>query len=148
MSFDAQSFLDSAVTASNDTKIIPCPVGEYQGLIEKIAPRQWQSKDGTQTGIAVDIFWSIEDQSVKSALGRDSVIVKQGLMLDTTPTGSLDTSTGKNVGLGRLREAVGKNTPGDAFAFNMLPGLMAKVNVTHRVVGEDIYAEVKGVAKL
>ena len=41
MSFDAQSFLSAAITSSNDTKVIPCPVGDYMGVIEKIQPRQW-----------------------------------------------------------------------------------------------------------
>lgn len=149
MSFDPQSFLDASITGALDTKIIPCPAGEYQAFITKIAPRQWQSKDGTQTGIALDVFWSIEDEGIKAQLDRKEVIVKQGLMLDMLPDGSaLDVSSGKNVGLGRLREAVGKNSPGEVFSFQMLPGLGAKVSVTHRVSGEDTFAEVRGVAKL
>lgn len=148
MSFDAQSFLDSAYSESNDTSIAPVPVGEYMGIIEKITPRQWQSKDGTQTGIAIDITWMIEDDSVKQLLGRDKVTCRQSIMLDTTAQGTLDMSRGHNVGLGRLREAVGKNSPGEAFAFSMLPGLSAKIHVTHRVNNEDIFAEVKMVSKL
>lgn len=148
MSFDPQSFIDSTITESNDTKIVPVPEGDYMGIIDKIAPRQWQSKDGTQTGIALDIFWLVEDSAVKEYLGRETVTCKQGLMLDTTPQGGLDTSPGKNVGLGRLREAVGKNTPGEAFSFSMLPGATAKIRVSHRIVGEDTFAEVKGVARL
>jgi hypothetical protein len=148
MSFDAQSFLDSAITSSNDTKVTPVPVGEYMGIIEKVAPRQWQSKDGSQTGIALDVFWMIEDQGVKEFLGRQSVTCKQGIMLDTTPQGGLDSAKGKNIGLGRLREAVGKNNEGESFSFAMLPGLSAKVKVEHRVSGDETYSEVRGVAKL
>lgn len=148
MSFDADLFLNAAVTGSNDTKVIPVPMGEYQGIIEKVTPRQWQSKDGTQTGIALDIFWLIEDAGVKAALGRDTVSCKQGIMLDTTPAGQLDMSKGKNIGLGRLREAVGMNDPSQPFSFHSLPGQSAKVSVSHRIVGEDTYAEVKGVARL
>lgn len=148
MSFDPQSFLDASVSGTNDTKVIPVPVGEYMGIVEKVTPRQWQSKDGSTTGISLDVIWLIEDESVKEYLGRPSVSCKQGIMLDLTPQGGLDMSKGKNVGLGRLREAVGKNNSGEAFSFAMLPGSAAKVGVTHRVVGEDIYAEVKQVAKL
>ena len=148
MTFDAQAFLDSAVTSSLDTVVIPVPVGEYMGIVEKVLPRQWQSKDGTQTGIALDVFWIVEDANVKAHLGRDTVMCKQGIMLDTTTTGALDTSKGKNVGLGRLREAVGKNSDGEAFTFSMLPGLAARISVSHRVDGENTYAEVKSVAKL
>ena len=148
MSFDPQSFLDATVTSSNSTKIIPVPVGEYMGIIEKVEPRQWQSKDGTKTGISLDVTWIVEDNNVREFLGRENVTCRQGVMLDVTPEGRLDTSEGKNVGLGRLREAVNKNEPGQAFSFNMLPGLSAKISVSHRIAGEDTFAEVKGVARL
>lgn len=148
MSFDPQAFLDSSVTEANDTKIIPVPMGEYPGIIDKVLPRQWQSKDGTQTGIALDVLWLVEDQGVKDFLGRDTVTCKQGIMLDMTSDGKLDMSPGKNVGLGRLREAVGLNNPGQAFSFGQLPGQAAKISVNHRISGEDTFAEVKAVAKM
>lgn len=148
MSFDSDLFLNSTITGANDTKVIPVPMGEYQGIIEKVVPRQWQSKDGSQTGISLDVHWLIEDAGVKAELGRDTVTCKQGIMLDTAPTGGLDMSKGKNVGLGRLREAIGMNDPSQPFSFHSLPGQSAKVNVQHRIVGEDTYAEVKAVAKL
>ena len=118
------------------------------GIIEKVAPRQWQSKDGTQSGIALDIIWLVEDAGVKQLLGRETVTVKQGIMLDLSSSGGLDLSKGKNVGLGRLREAVGKNEEGQPFAFSMLPGLSAKIAVSHRMNNDDTFAEVKNVAKL
>jgi hypothetical protein len=146
--FDAQSFLDSSVTGANDTKVIPVPMGEYQGIIDKITPRQWQSKDGTQSGVALDILWLVEDQEVKTFLGRETVTCKQGIMLDMTSDGKLDVTKGKNIGLGRLREAVNLNNPGQPFSFNQLPGQMARISVRHRIDGEDTFAEVKGVAKM
>lgn len=146
--FDADQFLQASVTGSNDTKVIPVPEGDYQGVLEKVSARQWQSKDGTQTGLALDVFWLVEDQNVKTYLGRDSVTCKQGIMLDTTAEGGLDMSKGKNVGLGRLRESVDLNDPSRPFSFNDLPGRMAKISVRHRINGEDTFAEVKAVAKL
>jgi len=143
--FDPQAFLDSSITEANDTKVIPVPIGEYLGIIEKVVPRQWQSKDGTQSGVALDLTWLIEDQDVKAFLGRDEVKCKQGIMLDILPSGALDMSKGKNIGLGRLREAVGMNKQGVAFSFQNLPGLTAKVSVKHRMTDDDTFAEVKGV---
>ena len=145
--YDAQSFLDSTVTQANDTRIIPCPQGEFQAFIDKVVPRQWTSKDGTSAGVALDVFWNIEDQQVKQTLGREVIVVKQGIMLDLTSAGGLDVSGGKNVGLGRLREAVNLNQAGKPFSFTQLPGQMAKVKVSHRIDGEDIYAEIKAVSK-
>ncbi len=147
-SFDPQSFLDASITSALDTKVIPVPVGEYMGIIEKVVPRQWTSKDGTSSGIAIDIFWLVEDEAVKAELGRTTVTCKQGIMLDTTPQGGLDTTKGKNIGLGRLREALGFNAEGQTFSFAMLPGAAAKINVQHRINGEDTFAEVKAVAKM
>ena len=149
--FDADSFLQSSTTEANDTKIIPCPPGEFAAIIDKITPKQVQFNGGTETRIVLDVQWLIEDAGAKAATGRDVVTVKQAIFLDTTPTGGLDMAQGKNVALGRLREAVGKNTPGEPFSFAMLPGLMAKVSVSHRQDKNDpevSYAEIKMVTKL
>jgi len=151
MTFDADSFLQSSTTEANDTKIIPCPVGEFAAIIDKIIPKQVQFNGGTETRIVLDVQWLIEDAGAKAATGRDVVTVKQAIFLDTTPTGGLDMGQGKNVALGRLREAVGKNSPGEPFSFAMLPGLMAKVSVSHRPDKNDpsiSYAEVKMATKL
>lgn len=147
--FDANSFLDMSITDANDTKLVPVPVGEYVAVCKEIKARPWQSKsDPSKAGIALDIFWDIDDVNVKALLERDSVIVKQGIMLDMTEAGGLDMGKGKNVGLGRLREAVGLNTPGQPFSVTMVQGRLAKVSISHRVDGENIFSEVKGVARV
>ncbi len=148
MSFDPSLFLDSQVTESNSTSTIPVPVGEYLAVVEKVDARQWTKKDDpTVSGIALDITYSISDANVLALLGRDKATVKQGIMLDMTDAGGIDFGKGKNVGLGRLREAVDLNVPGQPFAFSMLVGRMAKVNVAHRLYNDAIFADVKGVAK-
>jgi hypothetical protein len=148
MSFDPQSFLDSSINSANDTKVIPVPAGEFTGIVDKVAARQWTSKDGTMSGVTLDVTWLIDDEAVKQELGRPTVTCRQGIMLDMTPGGGLDMGKGKNVGLGRLREALNLNKPGQPFSFSMLPGQAGKVTVSHRVDGEDTYAEIKKVAPL
>jgi hypothetical protein len=139
MSFDASSFLDASVTGQNDTKITPCPIGDYTGIIDKVNARQWTARDGTSSGVTLDVTWLIEDEGVKKELGRDTVTVRQGIMLDINAEGTgLDMGKGKNVGLGRLREALNMNKPGQA-------GL---VSVSHRIDGEDVYSEIKKVGSL
>ena len=54
---------------------------------------------------------------------------------------------GKNVGLGRLREAADLNVPGAPFSFAMFEGRPVKVSVKHRVVDDRIFDEVKAVAE-
>jgi hypothetical protein len=142
--FDPAMFLETTFTEANATVTVPVPVGEYLAVVEKVEARKWEKDD--KSGIALDVQWSIDDQAVKEFLGRDKVTVKQGVMLDLNESGGLDVGVGKNVKLGRLREALGLNVPGAPFAFLMMTGRPAKVKVEHRVNGEDIYAEVKSVA--
>lgn len=147
--FDPAQFLEQTYTESNDTKTLPVPAGEYQAVIEKVDIRQWTSKkDPTVSGLALDVQWSIDDAGVRALLGRDKVTVKQGVMLELREDGQLDFGKGKNASLGRLREAVNLNAPGRPFAFSQLNGQFAKVKVEHRIEGDNIYAEVKQVARV
>lgn len=145
--FDANSFMQSVTTEANDTKTIPCPVGEYPGVIDKVEPKPW-AKDG-KAGVTLEVTWSIEDDNVKALLNRQDVKVRQSVFLDVNlQTGQLMQGPGTNVSLGRLREAVGKNQPGEQFSLEMLPGLAAKVAVVHREHKGDTFAEVKAAARL
>jgi len=147
--FSPEQFLDMQVTESNDTKVIPVPVGEYLAVVKEVKIRPWQSKkDPSVAGVALDLQWSIDDHNVKALLGRDEVNCKQGVMLDVSEAGGLDMGKGKNIGLGRLREACGLNTPGQPFSVTMLTGRMAKVRVEHRIDGDNLYAEIKAVTKV
>lgn len=156
MSFDPNEFLNTTVTEAFDTKATPVPVGEYNAAIDKVESRAWVKKDDpSKSGITLEVFWSLDDAGVKEALGRDKVTVKQGIMLDLTDEGKVDVAKGRNIGLGRLREALDLNVPGQPFAFSMLPGRVAKVSVSHRLgdvkPGETeapIYPEIKAVTRL
>lgn len=148
MSFDPNTFLAATFTETNDTTVQPVPAGEYQALAEKVDIKPWASKDGSSSGLKLEILWNILDDNVKALLGRDTVKCSQQQMLDITEAGALDFSKGKNVGLGRIREALDLNKPGEPFAFPMIQGRMAKVIVSHRISGEDVYAEIKKVGKI
>lgn len=147
--FSPEQFLDLQVTDSNDTVVVPVPVGEYLAVVKEVKIRPWQSKaDPSKAGIALDLQWTIDDAGVKALLGRDEVNVKQGVMLDISEQGGFDMGKGKNIGLGRLREATGLNQAGQPFSVTMLTGRMAKVRVEHRAVDDQIFAEVKAVARV
>ena len=147
MSFDPATFLNTETTEVLDTKLIPCPVGEYLAIADKIDIKTWSTKDGSKSGVKLEILWDIQDENVKALLSREKVVVQQTVMLDTTEVGNLDVGKGKNIGLGRLREALDLNIAGQPFSFPMITGRLATVIVSHRVDGEDIYAEIRKVAK-
>lgn len=147
--FDPAAFANIIITDSNDTQRLPVPIGEYMGLVEKQEVRSWKKRDDPSIGgLALDVTWTVEDEAVKAALGRDKVTVKQGIMLELTEQGGLAMGKGQNADLGRLREAVGCNTPGQPFTFAHLVGRPAKISIKHRLDGDNIFAEVKGVAKI
>lgn len=150
--FDVSALADMQVTDANSTVSVPVPEGEFTAVIKKFEPRTWQSGDGSKSGVSLDVTWEIDDMTgeVKGTTGRDVNIVRQSVGLDFVEgTSNLDMGKGRNVGLGRLRQAVGLNVPGKPFNFNQLVGQVAKVSVKHRQAtdGTDtIYAEVKAVA--
>jgi hypothetical protein len=145
--FDPNTFLDMQFTEANSTQSIPVPVGEYLAITEEPIIRNWTSKDGSKSGIALDVPLAIDDAKVRAELGREKVSVRFGIMLDLNDSGGIDTGKGRNVQLGRLREALDLNQPGKPFSFRMLAGRPVKVSIKHRVDGDMIYADVAGVAR-
>ena len=146
--FSPDQFLDMQITEPNDTETLQVPVGEYTAVVGEVKVRTWQSKDDpSKAGLALDLSWELDDQDVKSYMDRDKVTVKQGIMLDLTESGGLDFGKGRNASLGRLREALNLNMPGQPFAFSMLTGRVGKVSVTHRIAKDALFAEIRNVAR-
>lgn len=145
MSFDPSSFLDLEVNGANDTKLAPVPVGQYMAEIVKVDMRTIQV-EGEDRLIAA-LTWHIKGEEAKAATGMEKPTVRQDLWIDLTENKGLDNGKGKNVGLGRVREAVGLNNPASTFSFRMLQGRGANVYVSHRPDKKtgDIFAEIKKV---
>jgi hypothetical protein len=145
--FDIAAFSNATFDQPNDTVMVPCPEGEFVGVIEKPEIRPWKQKDGDKSGLALDYMVAIDDPKVTEVTGRKPTRVRGGVMLDLTDAGGLDFGKGKNVGLGKLREAVGLNQAGQPFSFNMLAGQMIRAKISTRVDGDRMFDEVKAVSK-
>lgn len=142
--FDPDQFSQMPIEGANDTVVIPPDEGEYPAIIDK-----YEFRTIEKTGqLVMDVTWSIDDAGQKEKTGREKLTVRQGIFIDRLPNGSLDMGTGKNVALGRLREALGMNVPGQAFMFSMLPGQAARVRTKNRKDGDDVFTDVKGVTRL
>lgn len=128
--FDPRQLLDSTMTEANSTTRVPVPAGEHLAVIEKIDMRSGHTND--RDWVFLDVTYSLDSPDIKQKLGREKVTLTQGVGLDFTPTGGLDFQKGRNVMLGRLREAVGLNTPGKPFGFRMLEGKVLKIVVGHQ----------------
>lgn len=149
MSFDASELLNTVQNDPMSTQPLVVPEAEYQSIIQKIEIRDFQYKKGEragQTGYALDVTHLIIDPQLEASLGRQPT-VRQSMTLDMSQSGGLDTSKGKNVSLGRLREAIGLNQPGQPFSLKMLEGARLVVMVKHDMDGDNIYANVTKVRK-
>lgn len=143
--FDEDAFMSSTSEGEMSTEMIPVPVGEYQAVVKKVATRSGSSEKGDWA--VLDVTWSIDDAEVTAVTGMDSPSVRQSIFLDVSESGGLDLGKGKNVGLGRLREALGQNT-GAAWSPSMLEGNVATVMVEHRLYEGRTFADVKNVSAI
>lgn len=149
--FDPETFMQTEIAGSLDTKMIPVPEGQYTARIEKVDARKIKPRDGGEERLVVDITWEIDDQdsSVQQVTQREKNTVRQSLFLDLTSEGGLDMGKGKNIQLGRLREALDQNGSGH-WSFAMLQGQYAMIFVkqTHDNDKDETYANVVKVAPL
>ena len=148
MTFDPQSFLDATTTEAATAWV--CPPGEYSpALIEPgtVELKSWASRDGSKSGWKLSLKWNIQDPNLLSKTeGRDRIIVKQDVMLETDGSGAPRMDSG--FALRNLREAVGLNAPGKPFSLRMLEGQMAKVRVKNVPYNGDVLAEVDAVTRM
>lgn len=144
--FNPDLFLNTETDSASATTYTPVPEGEFNASIKTIKPRVL-----TDGRAVLDITWTVDDETARQETGMAEPSVRQTLWLDTTESGGLDFGKGKNVGLGRLREALGQNQAGKPWAPGMLVGQVATVKVSHSIDKRDgvtINAEVKAVLPL
>lgn len=144
--FNPESFMNSTVNDANSTQYEQVPEGEFQASIDTVTPRT------TTTGKALlNVKWKVDDEGVRTQTGMAEPGVFQTVWLDVTESGGLDFAKGKNVQLGKLRDALGQNAPGKPWSPGMLVGGVAKIRVKHSIDKRDnvtLNAEVSGVTKL
>jgi len=140
--FDPDTFMSQTTEESCETTYKPIPEGDYQAVITKVEGRN------PKGNAILDVHWGIDDPSLGAELGIENPTVRQSVFLDVNDQGALMTGANKNVQLGRLRDAVNQNAPGQPWAPSMLEGQVARISVKHRIDGENIYSDVRGVARV
>lgn len=146
--FNPESFMNASVTDANDTQYVQVPEGEFQATVDKVEAKVVGQENPRPI---LNVMWKISDPVAQAATGRAENSVRQTIWLDVTESGGLDFSKGKNVGLGKLRDALNQNKPGQSWAPGMLVGGVARVKVKHSIDKRDgvtINAEVSGITKL
>ena len=143
MSFDPETFMTTATTEANETTYQPVPEGEYRAMISDAVARQ--PKPGF---VLLDVTYDIDDPQLAEKLNRQNPVkIRSGVILDVSDDGALETGANKNVKLGKLRDAVGQNQPGQPWSPQKLIGAgPVTIFVGHRADKENadvVYEEVK-----
>jgi hypothetical protein len=150
MSFNPEAFLGQTVSEALDTQLVPVPEGIHSAQIKSLNLRKLDATSEKEERVILEVTWIALSKEAREATGLENPQVRQTIWLDTNPSGGLDTGKGKNVGLGRLREAVGQNRAGKSWSFNHLNGALADILVKHRPGrdgDENTYAEVARVTE-
>jgi hypothetical protein len=152
--FNPEMFLNSNFDQANSTELLPHPEGEFMAVSDPVTAESFKSFDikrgdrAGQKGFMLILTWNVNDENgiLKETLGR-APKVRQSIMLDIGPGGSLEFGKGRNVALGRVREALNQNLTGKPWSFAMLGGQLAKIKVKHRIDGSNTYSEVNEVTR-
>lgn len=153
--FNAEQFLNTTQTAANATKLDPIPAGVYKAVSQPITRESFDDYDikngpraGTK-GYSLNISWKLDDEAAGEYNGR---LAFQRCFLDITPDGNgLDMGKGKNIDLGKVREALGQNADGQPWQPSMLGSQVAMINVEQDVDKNDsskVYSRVKSIAPI
>lgn len=143
--FDENSFMSSETQGEMSTEFTPVPEGEYQAVAKSVGVRSGSGDKGDWA--VLDVAWAVDSAEATEATGMDNPTVRQSIFLDITESGGLDLGKGKNIQLGRLREALGQNGPG-GWSPSMIEGNVATVKVAHRMHEDRLYADVKSVSAI
>lgn len=145
--FDPDTFLDSFVEEGNETERVLIPAKVYPAYIEEVKMRNGDRDDGTPW-VQLLCKWCIEDADAAAALNKDKVVLTDAFFIDLDEDGRIATGTNKNLHLGKLRKAVGKNE--GRFSPRDLVGCRAFVDVRHTVNKESGLPreDVKGYASM
>lgn len=117
--FDPNKFMQAQFTGKLDTVIPALPEDDYRAIIDEVEIREAEVKGEARH--ILRLRWKITDDAKLASMNRASASVNQDLWLDIDTSGKLDEGEGKNVGLGRVLEALGLN--GQAWSPGMLKGM-------------------------
>lgn len=142
--FDPTAFENSVTSEASSTSVTPIPAGEQNSIIEDYKFVPYTNGKTGESGVRCDISYSILDDTgaIQAHIGRPPRLTK-GNFVDLDANGGFDFSKGKNVWLGKIREALGQNVPGQPWSFPMLKGQAIRLILS--VDGE--YNNIKGWGK-
>lgn len=137
--FNPDTFMTEEQTGELETTYTPIPEGEYTAIIKDV-----QANTTPNGSPKMEVMWLMDDQEVRDFTGMEEPTCRQTVWLDLDGNGKLALGANKNIGLGKLREALGQND-GSPWSPSMLIGQPARVLIRQSPSGKGdgvIYANV------
>ena len=136
--FNPDQFMTEEQTVINETEYTAIPKGDYPGVIKDV------KADTTTNGSPLlAVTWLIDSEEVREHTGMEEPTCRQTVWLDLDANNKLETGANKNIGLGKLRDALGQND-GSPWSPQMLMGQPAMVFIEPDKTGK--YTNVTQVA--
>lgn len=147
--FDPATFLDASISEPTTARP-PLAPGDYLATISDLKAGSWQGKqDPSKSGAKFDVHLKVQvtDPAQQAVIGGSELIMFDTIMLDTTPSGGIDNSPGKNSKLRRYREALDMNQAGVSFVPRQMIGRTLKVRVAHEPYQGEMKDKIDAVAR-
>lgn len=138
--FNPDIFLQTNYDAPTSTVTALLPKDDYVGIIKELVPRQVQgTKDPSKWYLFLDFQVEIgTPPAIREELGRDVSRIRHSVSVELVEgSNAIDMGKGKNVQLGRIRDAAGQNEPGKPWNPAMLNNAMVKVSVVQEPSEKD-----------
>lgn len=134
--FNAASFLNQTVEAKLDTKRTPMPEGDHdEMMIDSLDISSGTSKKSGNFWVQLAVKMVCTDPNVAAEMkltGDAKPVLYWREFLDLDDDGQLDISEGRNIKLGKLRQACNQNTD-DEWSITDLKGAVLGARAKHQM---------------
>lgn len=140
--FNPDTFMTEQQEVENATVFTPVPEDEYDAVISDVV-----AETAGNGSPVLNVTWLIDSQEARDFTGMEEPTVRQTIWLDLDANGKLEGGANKNVGLGKLRSALGQND-GSPWSPSMLMGQPGRVVIKHNPSNKGdgvVYANVAAV---
>lgn len=163
--FDPDEFINAQQTAQVESNRTNLPADEYPAHVKpgsvkvEVVPFEKNGvaitmKDGSVVvgGKRLTLYWNIDDREALDKIGLQEHSVRQQFLLDLDrDTGNIASGVNKNIRLGKIFAANGKDISKGGWSFAEIESFTGRVRVNHRPDKNDaekVYEEVVAVTRL
>lgn len=154
MAFDKNRFMSMTTAEALETRSEPLPEGDWKALYEKVDCRPTKKDPNAEHGYNIVLTFKFVDDEMRREAGYDDdtdIRRDEYIYVELGPDGGMATGKNKNTRLGKIRDAVGQNEPGQAWSPEMLAGqgpVIVRIGRRTDPDTDEVYDDIKRVIGL